>query len=1060
MVNFFIRRPIFAIVTSIIIVILGLLSIRTLPVEQYPNISPPNVQVSAIYQGADAITVDESVATPVGQSIMGVSDMLYMETNSASDGSMNLTATFAIGSNPDMNTVFTQNRVATATPMLPSSVRQQGVTTVKAMTGFLMVYAIYSDGRYDDNFLSNYATINIQNELLKINGVGKVQILGAGEYSMRIWVKPDVMNYLNVSLNDITSAIEAQSGIYAAGKLGAEPNASPVEFTYTVLMPPSINKAEDYANIIIKTLPDGSQIRLSDVARVDLGSQSYGVSSSFNGKPAAMVAVFQTPGSNAMDVGTKVNAKMEELSQRFYDGIDYSITVDSVMPIRLGVKDILSTLLLALVLVMLIIYLFLQDIRAMIVPVVAIPVSLIGAFMLFPLLGFSINMFSLLGLILAIGLVVDDAIVVVEAVQVKISMGLDAKQATREAMKSVSSPIIATTISLCAVFVPVSFISGITGELYKQFAITIALSIIISAFNALTLSPALCALLLRNKPSKEKGFFGWFNKWFGNQVTGYLDKTKTIVRHASRSLVLIGVIALSLFFVARVLPTGFIPQEDQGFVLMGVSLPDAASLERTQDVMTEVEAIVSSSSAVANVASVSGYSMLSGVEASNSGMLFITLKPYDQRSQSAMELVDKFNEELYFGITDAEAFAFLAPAIPGLGASSGLTMMIQDRGGNGINYLATHTDEFIKKARELPEISSLSSEFSSNVPQRQLVIDENAAFIEGVSMSQIHSVLSTYLGGTYLNNFNKFGRVYQTYIQSEAEYRQKADDLMNYYVTNSNGQSVPLSTFVSIKDTTGVEYVTQFNLYQAIAVNANPSAKYSSTQAMDALEKLANETLPNDMSLAWNGMSFQERNASGGAIYSFATALVFVFLILAALYESWTLPWSILMGVPFAAFGAMIFVYVAHLINPSYINNIFMQVSLILLIGLSAKNAILIVEYANIKFFDEGRDVMESAVEAAKMRLRPIIMTAMAFLLGVSPLIFSTGPSAGAENVMGIALIGGMGIATMLGIFVYPSLYVFIAKIGKFERIRERRNNENKSDEKKESTSISIEQKS
>lgn len=1052
MINFFIRRPIFAMVISIIIVILGVLSIRSLPVEQYPDITPPNVEVSATYQGADAVTVDEAVATPVGQSIMGVSDMLYMQTTSASDGSMSLTATFAVGSDPDMNAVFTQNRVATATPMLPSVVRQQGLTTVKSMSGFLMVFAVYSDGRYDDNFLANYAYINIQNELLKIDGVGKVQIMGAGEYSMRIWIKPDVLDYLNISLADITSAIESQSGVFPAGKLGGEPSPEGTEFTYTVTMPPQINSAEEYGNIVIRTLPDGGQVRLADVARVELGSQIYGVSSTFNEHPAAMIAVYQAPGSNAMEVGSAVKDKMQEISTDFNDGISYDVVVDATHSIQSGISDIVTTLLIALVLVVLIIFLFIQDVRAMIVPVVAIPVSLVGAFMLFPLLGFSVNIFSLLGLILAIGLVVDDAIVVIEAVQVNIANGMNPKQATRAAMKSVAPPIIATTVVLAAVFIPVSFIGGITGRLYQQFAITIALSVVISAFNALTLSPALCSLVLRNKERATKGFFGAFNRWFDRRVEGYLGFSKTIARHAARALVFIAIIAGAIFALTRVIPNGFLPQEDQGYLMVGINLPNAASLERTQGAVKEIQQIVSQLPEVQYTAGVSGFNLLSGVASSNSGVLFVTLVDYSKRKTTAMQLVDRLNGELYVAVNNAQAFAFQSPSIPGLGTTSGVSLMVQDRGGNGIPYLAQYTDAFIEKAKQLPEISSITSQFDAGVPQRKVVIDENRAFQQGVSMDEIHSVLATYLGGAYINNFNRFGKIYQTYVQSEAEYRQSKDDLMNYFVTNAKGESVPLASFVSIGDTTGVEYINQFNLYRSIGLDANASSKYSSTQAMDALQALADSVLPKDMSIAWSGMSFQERNASGNGIGAFAIAVVFVFLILAALYESWTLPWSILLGVPFAVFGAMVFIFCAHLLDPIYVDNIFMQISLILLIGLSAKNAILIVEYANEAFFGEGKDILTSAMEAAKLRFRPIMMTALAFLLGVSPLIFAGGATSVAQTVMGVALVGGMGIATLFGVFVYPALYAFIAKVGRFERIRERRINDLK-DEKSEKQS-------
>lgn len=1042
MINFFIRRPIFAMVISIIIVILGVISIESLPVEQYPDISPPNVQVSASYQGADAMTVDEAVATPIGQSIMGVGDMLYMQTTSSSDGHMSLTATFAVGSTPDMNAIFTQNKIESAIPMLPSVVKQQGVTTNKSMSGFLMVFALYSDGRYDNEFLSNYAYINIQNELLKIDGVGEVKVMGAGKYSMRIWIKPDVLSYLNVSLEDIISAVEAQSGVFPAGKLGGEPSGKGIEFTYTVTMPLEINSAEEYENIIIRTLPNGGQIKLGDIARVELGSQIYGVNSSFDKHPATMITVSQVSGSNAMEVGATVKDKMKELSRDFDDGINYRTMVDITQTIESAIDDIIQTLLIALILVMLIIYLFMQDVRAMVIPLVAIPVSLIGAFMLFPILGFTVNIFSMLGLILAIGLVVDDAIVVVEAVQVNVSAGMNLKQATREAMKSVAPPIIATTVVLAAVFIPVSFIGGITGQLYQQFAITIALSVVISAFNALTLSPALCSIVLRDKKRATKGFFGAFNRWFDRRVEGFVGVTKVIAKHGTKVLIFIAILCGVIIGLSQVIPSGFLPQEDNGYLMIGVNLPNASSLERTQEVVDEIEQMVSKMPEVEYVGSVSGFNMLSNVVSSNSALLFVTLVDYDDRKVTAMELVDKLNGEMYVMINKAQVFAFQTSSIPGLGATSGISLMVQDRAGNTINYLAEHTDAFIEKARRLPEISSVITQFDAEVPQRKVEIDKNRAFQQGVSLNDIHSTLATYLGGAYINNFNRFGQIYQTYIQSEAQYRESKDDLASYFVKNANSESIPLASFVSISDTTGVEFINQFNLYRSIGVNANASHGYSSTQAMDALQGLADSILPKDMTIAWSGMSFQEQNAAGNGVMAFVIAILFVFLILAALYDSWILPWSILLGVPFALFGAMIFIFCAHYFNPAYVNNIFMQISLILLIGLSAKNAILIVEYANDLFFGQGKDIVESAIGAAKLRFRPIIMTAMAFLLGVSPLILSSGASSVAQTVMGVALVGGMGVATLIGVFVYPALYVFIAKIGQFEKIRERRFND------------------
>lgn len=1033
MKNIFIRRPILAIVISIVIVALGTMSLRELPIEQYPDITPPVVEVTASYQGADAMTVDQSVATPIAQSVMGVENMLYMESTSANDGTMSLAVTFDIGSDPDMNTVFTQNRVQSATAMLPTVVRQQGVSTQKTMNSFLMVIAIYSDGRYDGDFLSNYAMLNVRNDILKIDGVGKVSVMGAGQYSMRVWIEPDRLDYLNISAEEIAQAIEAQSGIFPVGKLGAAPAPEGTEFTYTVVLPPAISTPEEYADIVVRTLADGTEVFLKDVARVEFGSQTYGVESLYEGKPAAMLAIYQSPGSNALQVGTDIKAAMAEAGKDMPDGVNYKTIVDTTTVIQKGAVEILYTLLLALILVVFVIYLFIQDLRAMIIPLVSIPVSLMGAFMLFPLLGFTINIFSLLGLVLAIGLVVDDAIVVVEAVQVGIEKGLSPKKATVEAMKSVAPPIIATTLVLAAVFIPVSFMGGITGLLYQQFAITIAFSVLISAFNALTLSPALCSIWLRPRTPKTTGFFGKFNKVFARGVDKYLSFTNVMTRHAMRSLLIIGVVAGAVLLLFKVVPNGFLPEEDQGFVMTSVSLPEAASLQRTQESVAEIAEIIKNQEYTQSVTSVAGFNMLSGVASSNSAILFVELKDYSKRTMSAAEIADQLNGELYVAVNSCQAYTFGPPAIPGIGTSSGFSLMIQDKGGNTPQYLSENLNKFLEKANQRPEIGQAYSEFNTGVPERRVNIDRAAAFAKGVSMDEIHSVLTTFLGGAYINNFSRFGQLYQTYIQAESSYRQSKNDLSSYFVVNNQGNSIPLSSFVTLSDTTGVEYISAFNLYNSAMVMGSAAKGVSSSTAMDALEEVANETLPMDMGYAWSGMSYQERKASSGTLYAYLSALLFVFLVLAALYESWTLPFSILLGVPFALFGALLFIMLAHLIDPQYIDNIFLQVSLIMLIGLSAKNAILIIEYAD-NLFMQGATLTEAAVGAAKLRVRPILMTAMAFILGVMPLVFATGSNAVARNVMGLSLVGGMLIATILGLVIYPLLFIAIGKLSNFDK--------------------------
>lgn len=1038
-------------VIAIVIVILGVIAIKGLPIEQYPDITPPMVEVSADYQGADALAVEQSVATPIEESVNGVSDMIYMESTNSSDGSMLLQVTFAVGTNPDMNTIFTQNRVSSALAQLPAVVTTQGVTTSKTQGSFVQVIAIHSDGRYNENFLSNFAMINIKDKLERINGVGQVQILGSGEYAMRVWIKPDQLDYLGLTVSDIASAINAQSQLVPGGSFGAEPAPKGTAFTYTVRMPAQYNTAEQFGEVVIRANPDGSMVKLKDVADIELGAQTYNVSALYQGKPCAVIPIYQAPGSNAVDVGDQVRKMMAEMSQDFPQGIGYDIIVDSTQTIVSGVQEIVWTLLFALLLVIIVIYIFVQDVRATIVPVIAIPVSLVGAFMLFPMLGFSVNVFSLLGLVLAIGLVVDDAIVVVEAVQVNIEKGMKPKQATLAAMKSVASPIIATTTVLMAVFLPVGLMPGAAGKLYQQFAITIALSVLISGINALSLSPALCSILLKKRdPNAKKKdnwlnrFFAGFNKRFGRSVDDYMKFNQVVMRHAGRTLILIAVLVVAALFFVKKLPTGLLPNEDQGFLLTNIKLPNAASLERTVGVVDNIYEMIKDNDNIEAVCGAAGFSILSNTMSPNAGILFIKLKDYKDRKMSAQQITDMLNGELYEAIDGAEVFTFGPPSIPGLGPGSGFTIMIQDKGGNTPQYLAEYTDKFMEEAQKRPEIGSISTMYEAFVPQRALEINNEKALKAGVPLEELHGVLTTYLGGAYVNNFNRFGKLYQTYIQAESEYRQNEKQLDQFFVMNNQGESVPLSAFVTVKDTVGAQFTNRYNLYRSAGVTGLPAAGYSETQAMDALVEVADKVLPADMGYAWTNMSYQLANSSGeGEVFIYA--LIFVFLILAALYESWSLPFSILLGVPFAVFGALLFIFVGYYVDPKYINDIFFQVSLILLIGLAAKNAILIVEYAKDKF-DEGMNLKEAALEGAKLRVRPVLMTALAFLFGIMPLIFATGSNSVARNVMGLALFGGMLIATMIGLFVYPALFVLIGKWGKYEEKRELKRKEAEED--------------
>ena len=1042
MEKFFVSRPIFAISLAIVIVLVGLISIMSLPIEQYPDITPPVVEVSATYDGADAETVNNAVATPVAQAVMGVSDMLYMQATSSNNGEMVLQVTFDIGSDPDLDAIFTQNNVASATAELPATVTKQGVTTRKTMTGFLMVYSLHSDGRYDGEFLSNYAYINLQNELLKIDGVGKVSIMGAGEYAMRIWLKPDVLKYYGITVDEVTAAIEKQGGIYPAGQFGAEPAPDGVAYTYTVTMPPQISTAGEFADIVVRTTSSGEQIRLRDIAEVSLGSQTYGVSSSFENDPTAMIVIYQQPGSNAVAVGGKVKAAMERLSERFPDGVEAATIVDTTTSIDAGVKDIFRTLIIALILVIFIIYLFLQDWRATVIPLVAIPVSLVGAFALFPLLGFSINIISLLGLVLAIGLVVDDAIVVVEAAQVNIERGMKPHAAALEAMRNVASPIVATTVVLLAVFVPVSFTGGITGRLFQQFSVTIAVSVVISAFNALTLSPALCALLLRHREPSQKGFFAAFNRWFARQMERYTTFTPTLMRHVARTGIFVAVVLGVIFVVWRKLPAGFLPEEDQGYVMVMVSTPEASSLQITRQAMAEADAMIRTLPEVASTSFAAGFNMMAGIASTSSGIIFAKLVDYSDRKLSAMQIAQRLTGELYVAVPGAECYAFIPPSIPGLGITSGVSVEVQDLEGRGTAYLLENAEKLMDSLRRSPSIASVTTQFDAGVPQRRLRIDKQQALAAGVDLGTLYGELTTLLGGAYINNFTRFGKLYQTYIQAAPDYRLDHRSLDSYYVASASGESVPVASFIDVVDTVGVEYVSQFNLYRSISLTVTPAARASTTTVMQEITATASEVLPDDIGTAWSGTSYQEANASktGGLVY--VLALVFVFLALAALYESWGLPLAILMSVPVAVLGAVLFIGGSHLMNALYVNDIYMQISLVMLIGLAAKNAILVVEYADRLFREQGASLMDAAIGAAKLRVRPIIMTAFAFILGVMPLVFASGVYATARNIMGVALVGGMLFATLLGIFVYPALYYFVGKIGGFEKRRERKKQE------------------
>ncbi|MDX5324856.1 MAG: multidrug efflux RND transporter permease subunit [Bacteroidota bacterium] len=1036
---FFVRRPIVAIVIAVFMVIIGGVSILGLPIEQYPNITPPVVRVSTSFTGANAVSVEQSVASPLEQEINGVENMIYMRSTNANDGSMSIDVSFDVGTDPDMSTVYTQTRVASATPKLPEEVKRLGVKTEKSMPNIMMILAISSpDGTYDQNFLGNYAIINVKDILARIKGIGRVQVLGTSDYSMRIWVKPDRIAKLGLTVSDIISAVKAQNIIAPGGKFGAEPAPKGTEFTYTVRLPDRLVSEEEFGNIVVRTNPDGSQVKVRDVARVELGVESYNAFTRINGENSTLITVYQAPGSNAVELAGKIEAEMEELAKRFPPGMEYKVGLDSTKPITAGIQEIIETLVIALILVILVVYIFIQDWRATLIPTLAIPVSLVAAFMFFPILGFTVNTLSLLGLVLAIGIVVDDAIVVVEAVQVNIANGMDAKTATSAAMKEVTAPVVATTLVLVAVFIPVAAMTGITGSLYQQFAITIAVSVVFSSINAISLSPALCSILLK-EPSEPKGilgrFFGAFNRAFDRSADSYTGFTSAIAGKLKRGVIFIVLLTGLAIFLGIKLPGGFIPEEDQGYLYVNFQLPNAASIQRSDAVVRKAEEILMQHPDVEYITSVSGFSILSSSFIPNTGFMFITLKDWSEREKTAEEISREINYLMATKIKEAQAFSFGPPAIPGLGNGSGFSIMLQDMGGNPPEYLARNTMAFIKAASERPEINNAFSMFQAAVPQRNLEINIDKVLKSGVRLEDVYQSLASLFGGAYINDFNRFGRLYKAYVQAEPEYRIDESGLNLIYIRNNDGENIPLSTFITVNRSYGPDYTNRFNLYRSAEVTGGPAPGYSSAQAMTALEEVAASVLPDDMGYAWNAMSFQEKKASGQAGIIFTFSLIFVFLILAAQYESWSMPFSILLGTPFAVFGAFALLYLARFFSETYENNIFAQISLVMLIAMAAKNAILIVEFAKLKF-DEGLSLFDAAVEAAKLRFRPILMTAFSFILGVIPLILASGSGAEARKVMGMALLGGMGLATLLGVFMYPMLFVLIGKIFGYEKKR------------------------
>jgi HAE1 family hydrophobic/amphiphilic exporter-1 len=1031
MAKFFINRPIVAIVIAILTVICGLLAMTKLPIAQLPDIVPPQVNVAATYTGADALTIEQSVATPLEQQMNGVDNMIYMMSTNANDGTMNLKVTYDIGTNVDIDQVNTQNRVSQASPNLPPSVNQYGLTVKKLMGLPLLVLSVYSPkGTYDSGFLGNYATININDALLRVPGVGQVTNFGTSDYAMRIWVKPDQLTKLGMTVSDLTNAVQQQSTVNPAGQIGGEPAPKGQQFTYSVRAPGRLTNAEEFGNVIVRQNTDGSTVRLRDVSRIELGSLVYQQIGRFNGKPAVIIAVYQAPGSNALAVAKQLKAQMEELKTRFPQDLDYVVSLDTTLPVTEGMKEILHTLFEAIVLVIIVVFLFLQGWRATLIPLIAVPVSLIGTFAVFPMLGFSINTLSLFGLILAIGLVVDDAIVVVEAVEHHIEHGMSPKDATAKAMEEVSGPVVGIALVLSSVFVPMAFAGGIKGLLNQQFAVTIAISVLISAFNALTLSPALSALLLR--PRKEsKGilarFFGWFNRTFTKVTGGYVSWSHLLIRRSMIAMLFLVGISVVAGYMGTKLPTSFIPEEDQGYAFIQVQLPDAASLQRTDAVMRKLDNMLGHTHGVQGYNAIAGFSLLSNTSSTYSGFYFIQFDPWEERhgpGLTAKDLIMTLNQKMRAEIPEAIGFAFGPPAIPGLGTAGGFTFMLQDRSGGTVQQLQDAYDKLLQAARKRPELASLVTTFRPSVPQLYVDVDQDRVLKQGLQFGDVYQTLQAFLGGAYVNQFNRFGRQWKVYLQAEPQYRLSPDKINNFYVRNSKGEMAPLASLVTIRRVSGPEYTNRFNLFRSIQVNGSPAPGYSSGQAMAAMEEVANEVLPNGMGYSWSDMSYQEHKAAGGQAIVFGMSILFVFLILAAMYESWSLPFSVLLSTPVAVLGAY-----GGLLLRRLDNNVFAQIGLVMLIGLTAKNAILIVEFAKLEHEKNGRDIVDAALEGARLRLRPILMTSFAFILGCVPLWTAKGAGAVGRVVLGTAVITGMLAATILGVFLVPVLFVVVERL-------------------------------
>ncbi|WP_339482837.1 MULTISPECIES: efflux RND transporter permease subunit [unclassified Pseudomonas] len=1033
--QFFISRPIFAAVLSLLILIAGAISLFQLPISEYPEVVPPTVVVRANFPGANPKVIGETVAAPLEQAITGVENMLYMSSQSTADGKITLTITFALGTDLDNAQVQVQNRVTRTEPKLPEEVTRIGITVDKASPDLTMVVHLTSpDKRYDMLYLSNYALLNIKDELARLGGVGDVQLFGMGDYSLRVWLDPNKTASRNLTATDVVTAIREQNRQVAAGALGAPPAPNAQAFQLSINTQGRLVNEEEFENIIIRSGANGEITRLKDIARVELGSSQYALRSLLDNQPAVAIPIFQRPGSNAIQISNDVREKMDELKKGFPAGMDYSIVYDPTIFVRGSIEAVVHTLFEALILVVLVVILFLQTWRASIIPLVAVPVSLIGTFAVMHLFGFSLNALSLFGLVLAIGIVVDDAIVVVENVERNIGLGLTPVEATKRAMGEVTGPIIATALVLCAVFVPAAFISGLTGQFYKQFALTIAISTVISAVNSLTLSPALAAVLLKGHDAPkdrfskflDKLFGGWlfrpFNRFFERASHGYVGTVARVIRSSGIALVLYAGLMVLTFFGFSNTPTGFVPGQDKQYLVAFAQLPDAASLDRTEDVIKRMSDLALKQPGVESAVAFPGLSINGFTNSPNAGIVFVTLKPFDERKDSSMSagaIAGALNGQ-YSEIQEAYMAIFPPPPVQGLGTIGGFRLQIEDRGNLGYDELYKETMNIINKSHNVPELAGLFTSYTVNVPQVDAAIDREKAKTHGVAVSDIFDTLQIYLGSLYANDFNRFGRTYQVNVQAEQQFRLEPDQIGQLKVRNNRGEMIPLATFIKVSDTSGPDRVMHYNGFITAEINGAAAPGYSSGQAEKAIEKLLRDELPNGMTYEWTDLTYQQILSGNTALFVFPLCVLLAFLVLAAQYESWSLPLAVILIVPMTLLSA-----ITGVILSGGDNNIFTQIGLIVLVGLACKNAILIVEFAKDKQL-EGMNPLAAVLEACRLRLRPILMTSFAFIMGVVPLVFSSGAGAEMRHAMGVAVFSGMLGVTFFGLLLTPVFYVLI----------------------------------